>query len=188
MPKLGTIFKWLLLIWGAVSLMAVCVMALMFAYNMRMFGSTESRAKKDKATAQDVRYVLNWCQLGEAKTEKVVHSYESERSFTGDHVDAYAIKIKSVDLKELQTAASPFSEGWIRGDRVNPVVRDAVQLATGFMNIDALKWFPSESDLLSSRYYVWTYTIYLHGSRATATELIFIRPEDNVVFFAGVKT
>jgi hypothetical protein len=188
MKKLGVVLKWLLLIWGAISLLALGFMVTSFAYNMGALGLTGSRNKKDKATPADVRYVLNWCKIGDTKTEKVIHSYVSERSFTGDHVDAYAIKIKPVELSELQAAQSPFGEGWIRGDKVTPVVRDAVQLATGFMNIDDLRWFPSESDLLSDRYYIWSFTIYLHGSRATATELIFIRPEDDMVFFAGVKT
>ncbi len=187
MTKLGTILKWLLLIWGAVSLVTICIMALMFAYNAGMLGFAEARTKKDKATAQDVRYVLNWCQLGDAKTEKVVQSYESAPSFNGDHVDAYAIKIKPVNTAQLDEPPSPSGEGWVRGDRANPVVRDAVKMVTGFTDTDGLRWFPAEAELLSARYYIWVYTIYLHGSRPTAAELIFIRPEDDMVFFAGVK-
>ena len=187
MPKLGVIFKWLLLIWGAVSLVAVCGMAVMMAYDMRMFGSTQSRAKKDKATTRDVRFVLNGCQLGEAKTEKVIRSYKSERSFTGDHVDLYSIKIKPVDLAQLEAPPSAFGEGWVRGDRANPVIRDAVKMATGFMDTGELRWFPPEDELLSQHYYIWALSIYLHGSRPTAAELIFISPEDDMVFFAGIK-
>ena len=187
MTKLRAIFKWMLLIWGAVSLLWVIVTMAMFVYSMRTFGSTGSRAKKDKATAYDVRFILNGCNIGDAKTEKVVHSYVSERSFTGDHVDAYAIKIKPVALSQLEAPPSAFGEGWVRGDTANPVIRDAVKMATDFTNSDDLRWFPAETELLSARYYIWVNTIYLHGSRATAADLIFIRLEDDMVFFAGVK-
>ena len=187
MTKLGVIFKWLLLIWGAVSLIVVCVMAVIFAFSMRSFGPFQNVDKNDKATADDVRFVLNDCNLGDAKTLKVMHSHVSARSFTGDHVDAYAIKIKPVNLVQLEAPPSPFGQGWIRGDAANPVIRDAIKLATDFTKGDHLSWFPLESELLSRRYYVWVCGIFLHGSRATEAYLIFTRPEDDMVFYVSVK-
>ncbi len=187
MTKLCVILKWFLLIWGAVSLVVVGVMAVMFAFSMRSFGPIQNVDVNDKATAYDVRFVLNGCEIGEAKIVKVMHSHVSARSFTGDHVDAYAIKIKPADLAELEAPPSPFGERWVRGDVVNPVIRDATKLATDFTNGDHLSWFPSESELLTRRYYVWVSGVFLHGSRATEAELIFVRPEDDMVFYVSVK-
>ena len=187
MTKLGLILRWLLLVWGAISLVGACVMAVMFAISMRPLGPGQNADVNDKANADDVRFVLNECKIGEAKTVKVMHSHVSARSFTGDHVDAYAIKIKAVDQAQLEAPPSPFGEGWVRGDAANPAIRDAIKLATDFTKSDHLSWFPLESELLSRRYYVWVCGIFLHGSRATEAYLIFVRPEDDMVFYVSVK-
>jgi hypothetical protein len=157
----------------------------MFARALSGFGSS-APDKVDSASSQDVRFVLNWCELGDQRIEKVIHSHVSSRSFTGDYLDAYAIKISHVELAELTKQTDDLQGRWYRGDQLPKVLDDAVGFVGGWQH--ELPWFPSEAELRSSEFYVYPWTIYLHGLHPTATELIFIRPSDKMVFYFGSKT
>ena len=178
------IARWSLAIWGAISLIGVLIIAGLAAYHL----GPGNRAKRDSASAHDVRFVLNWCQLGDQRIEKVLHSHVSARSLTGDYLDAYAIKISHVELAELTKPAHDFDTRWHRGDQLPKVLDDAVAFVGGWLRRDELGWFPTEKQLRSSEFYVYPWSIYCHGVRPTAAELIFIRPSDKMVFYFGAKT
>lgn len=170
--------RWTLLILGSLSLIGIIAIATTAVF--------WNRVKIDTATAHDVRFVLNGCELGEQRVEEVVHSHVSSRSFTGDHLDAYAIKISHVELAELTAKTDPVRGRWYRGDQLPEIVGDAV----GFVGpwLHELPWFPSELELRSSEFYVYPYSIDYHGVRPSAAELIFIRPSDRMVFYFGAKS
>jgi len=176
--RILAIARWTLLIWGALSLIGVIGFAMTAAF--------WNRDKTDTATAHDVRFVLNWCELGEQRIEKVVHSHVSSRSFTGDHLDAYAIKISHIELAELTGSVDPIRGRWYRGDRLPEVVGDAVGFAGPWLH--ELPWFPSERELRSAEFYVYPWSIHYHGVRPSAAELIFIRPSDRMLFYFGAKS
>ena len=97
MKTLWSVLKWLLIGWGIVCLVGLVVIVGTVCSLIDMGNTAISGA----ATKQDVRFVLNGCRLGDERIEEVVHSYQSARSFTGDHLDAYAIKISHVNATEL---------------------------------------------------------------------------------------
>ena len=176
--RILAIARWTLLIWGALSLIGVIAVATSAAFG--------NRDKIDTASTHDVRFVLNGCELGEQRIEKVVHSRVSSRSFTGDHLDAYAIKISHIEPAELTAKADSVRGRWYRGDQLPEVVGNAV----GFVgsSLHELPWFPSERELRSSEFYVYPWSIYYQGVRPSAAELIFIRPSDRMVFYFGAKS
>ncbi len=180
--RIVAIARWCLLIWGALSLAGVIIFAAFVAYRI----GPGNKNKVDTASKRDVRFVLNWCELGEARTEKVVHSYISSRSFTGDHLDAYAIKISRVELAELMKGTDNFHGRWYRGDQLPKMLDDGV----GFVGrwLSEIPWFPSPQELRSSQFYVYPWSIYYHGLQPTSADLIFIRPSDHMVFYFGGKT
>ena len=145
-----------------------------------------NRTEADSASAHDVRFVLNGCQLGDQRIAKVVHSHVSARSFTGDHLDAYAIKISRLDLTELTAKTNDFRGRWYRGDQLPKVLDDAVGFVGGWLH--ELPWFPAEVELRSSNFYVYPCSIHCYGVQPAAAELIFIRPSDKMVFYLGGKT
>jgi hypothetical protein len=188
MKRFAAICKWSLLIWGAISLAGVVAIAGFAAYQFT-FGN---RAKTDFAAPQNVRFVLNWCNLGESRTEKVIHSYQSSRSFTGDHLDAYAIKILRVTPEEL-TATNAASPGrtWHRGDQLPTLLDDAVRFAAMFLGdgeTGEIPWFPKEAELRSNQFYVFPQSIYYYGGRPIEADLIFVRPADKMLFYFSAKT
>jgi hypothetical protein len=174
----------LLLIWGVVSLAATIGLG---AFVVFQFGPG-NREQVDTASTHDVRFVLNWCRLGEERIEKVIHSYVSPRSFTGDYLDAYAIKISRLEVSELAATTSETSGRWYRGDQLPPVVNDAIEFFGAWLGSDEIRWFPKEAELRSKNVYVYPWAIYTHEVRPTAVELIFVRPSDNMVFYFGSKT
>lgn len=173
--------KLLLLIWGRVSLAALIGVAAFFAYQI----GPGNRDENDLASPYDVRFVLNWCGLGDERTERVVHSHVSARSFTGDHLDAYAIKISRVDVSELESKKSDVDRRWYRGDQLPQILSDAVKFVSLWHN--EIPWFPTEAELRSSEFYIYSWGIYLRGLRPSAAEIIFVRPSDQMVFYFGAK-
>ena len=179
MKTILVVIKWSLIIWGGVSLTGVLVIGGFIAYKLGP-GICE---KTDSASPHDVRFVLNWCRLGDDRIEKVIHSYVSARSLTGDHLDAYAIKITHVSIEELTA-----NTDWYRGDQLPKTLDEAVSFVGYWLGRDEVSWFPRETELRSSEVYVYPWSIHYHGTEPSAAEIIFIRPKDKMVFFFSGKT
>ena len=60
----------------------------------------ENKPQIGSATNSDVRFVLNWPSLGDERIESVLNSYESSRSLTGDHLDAYEILTNGISIDD----------------------------------------------------------------------------------------
>jgi hypothetical protein len=175
------ISRLILMIWGVISLLGVIIILGNFVYSF----SLGNEGSADKATNSDVRFVLNWCELGDQRIEKVLHSYISARSFTGDHFDAYAIKISNVSIDELTTGDSVKIGKWYRGDQLPKLLDDAVSFA--FSMQDEISWFPKESNIRTEQYYIYPWSIYCHGITPSAVDLIFLNPEEKIVYFISNK-
>ena len=182
MKRIFKIGKWILLVWGGVSLVRTVAIVGMIGCGI----GAANRTKTDKASSQDVRFVLNWCNLGDNRIEKVIHSHVSARSFTEDHLDAHAIKINNVTIDELTASTNRVGGQWYRGDQLPKVLDDAVSFVGGWLH--EIDWFPSEAELRSSDIYIYPWSIYCHGVKPSAAEIIFVRPKDKMVFFFGGKT
>jgi len=181
MKRILKIGKWILLVWGGLSLIGAVAIVGMIAYRV----GVGNRTKTDKKSSHDVRFVLNWCNLGDNRIEKVIHSHVSARSFTGDHLDAYAIKITNVTVEELTANTDEFSGRWYRGDQLPKVLDNAVSFVGGWLH--EIDWFPTEVELRSCEIYIYPWSIYCHGIRPSSAEIIFVRPKDKMVFFFSGK-
>jgi hypothetical protein len=169
--------KWFLLIWGGLSLAIALVLGAIILYQLGL----PNRGKDDSASPHDVRFVLNWCRLGDQRIVQVVHSHVSAPSFTPDHLNAFAIKISHVDESDFTPKTDDPTGRWYRGDQLPPVLDAAVKFVTGWHQ--EIPWFPSEAELRSSEFYVYPWSIYYHGVDPNAAELIFVRKSDKMVFY-----
>jgi hypothetical protein len=172
------------MICGGLSLAALLAIFLFFAFRM----GPGNRDKTESASPKDVRFVLNWCELGDGRIEKVIHSFESSRSLTGDHDDAYAIKINHVEIAELNRKDPTMTSQWYRGDQLPEVVSQAVSFTGWHLPNKKYPWFPPEKDLRSKDFYIYPWSIELHGLQPTSVEIIFIRPSDLMVYYFSGKT
>jgi hypothetical protein len=176
-------FRKLLMVWGALSLVAALGFGAIFGYQLH----ADSKGRTNLVSVRDVGFVLNHCGLGTDRIEAVVNSYVSARSFTGDHLDAYAIKVARLELTELSVTENGGAARWYRGDKLPPVVSDAVEFVSAWDSTDEIAWFPKKSELRSADIYVYPVSIYTHGIRPTAAQLVFVRPTDKMVFYFGSK-
>ena len=182
MKKLSIIAKWFLIAWGVLSFIGALIIGGFFAYQFTI----GNRDKIDTASTKDVRFIFNWCNLGEDRIEKVIKSHISSRSFTGDHLDAYAIKVKHISVEELNANKDNTGEQWYRGNQLPKVPSDAVSFVGPWLQ--EIPWFPGEEELRSSECYVYLCSVYYHGTRPTSAEIIFVSPKDKMVFFFSGKT
>src|SRR5258708_4509472 len=145
-----------LTIWGGISLVVIIFVVGFLIYAVTI----GNRAKCDKATKSDVGFVLNWCTLGDDRIEKVVNSYNSETSLTGDHVDEYSIRVTHVTIEELEKV-NIIQGRWFRCDSLPKILDDAVKFIGGFE--DETRWFPKEENLRSKDFYVYPWSMEYHG-------------------------
>src|ERR1700675_2136296 len=112
--------KWLrpcLQIIGALSLVLMAVAAIAVAWGIYN-GTSE---KFNKATRKDSLFILNWGGISTNQNFRVVASYQSPRSFTGDHLDYYCI-----DLPKFEVADAEKVE-WHDGPEKNPLLAEALE-------------------------------------------------------------
>jgi hypothetical protein len=79
--------------------------------------------KVDKATRKHSLFILHRGGISANQDFKVVASYQSSRSLTGDHFDHYCIDLPKFDVP------GPEKDEWHDGPEKNPLLADALALA-----------------------------------------------------------
>ncbi len=174
------IWQKVLMVWGGISLIGIVLFVSYTAYLITI-GNNPSTNDVSKS---DVRFVLNWCELGDDRIDNVIKSYTSARSLTGDHLDAYSIKISHVSINELKHTRYGIGK-WHRCDSLKNTLDDAVSFIGGFQN--ETPWFPEEGTLRTKDYYVYPVSIGYHGVSPYSAQLIFINPKDEIVYYIEAK-
>ncbi len=179
--------RFLLDVMGAVSLVAF---AAFVALNLQQLSGLigVQRPKVDQLTPKRAMFVLNWGNIGEnAKIDKIMHSYESPRSLTGDHLDAYCIKIDSFPDSVLKVDEGRPQE-WSQAPVTERILKKAVELSSNAAVSDGLKWFPQATDLNSDRFYLSFHQIVLHDQFPTAVQLIAYDRKEELLYYLSYKT
>lgn len=162
----------------ATGVLAICIFVLaatFFAYEL-----LNNNEKVNRATSEDVRFVLNWGGLNAKQNYKVVSSIESTTSLTGDHLDHYCIQLSET------TGASPQKNEWLSPDKLSwPLLEVAANV---FEMGKATKCFSatSLSTLTDATAYFWSTT--LHGQRVTAYDAMLIDTKTKRLFYVSLKT
>src|SRR5439155_19660781 len=77
----------------------------------------------NRAKAKDVLFILNWGGISTNQSFKVIASYRSPRSLTGDHLDYYCIELSKFEIAEWA------KDEWHDGPEQNPLLAEALELA-----------------------------------------------------------
>ena len=169
------------MVWGAISLIGFIGLG---SYVLFLFGSG-NQTQINKATKSDVRFVLNWCDLGDERIEEVLNSKVSARSFTGDHHDVYKIRISHVEIHELRNLNNNQLGNWYRCDSLPLILDEALEFIGGWQN--DMEWFPKEEEIRTKNFYVYPWSISCHGISPDAAKLIFVEPSDNMIYYVSAK-
>lgn len=172
---------------GAIALAALITLVMLnFSQITGLMGY--HKPKVDQLTPKKAMFVLNWGNIGDkAKIEKIVHSYESPRSLTGDHVDAYCIKIDTFPDSILNQQKGVPHE-WSQGPVTERIFKEAIELSCSAAESDGQMWFPKASDLNSDRYYLSFWQIVLHDQFPTAVQLIAYDRKEGLLYYLSFKT
>ena len=177
MQRIAVILKRGLMIWGAVSLLGIIVFYATLAYQI----STRT-TRIVESDDQDVRFVLDWFGLSHDQKVNIEHSYHPTGSWSGDYMKAFAIKIAHIEESEIIQ-----KHGVSSGDKLTPIIRNAVEFVTNFTDQSEMHWFPKSEQILSSKYYIYPVRMVLLGTYPDSVHIIFIRPADKMVFYIAVK-
>ena len=181
MEKLRKVLQALLIGWGLISFVGVVIWGLIFFSD----GDPDLReggpGKTDRMTAHDVRFILNTEPLQSAKLERIVHSFESARAFTGDHRDAVALKVTELPIAQFDKLTDRLHGSWVRGDKIDAIVKSA--LSTGRIR----DWQPIDEDVLTADYFINPRTLVLHDGNLTAAELIYVNLKTEMVYYISFK-
>ena len=176
------ILRIILQIIGGVAIVGGIVVAVLIARTYSPGG-----ARIDNVTADEAMFILHGGEIGsKSKVLRVLHSYQSPRSLTGDHVDAYCLQIDHFPEEVIRKEASG-REVWLRPPIENPILVEAIKTASMMVSSDNLAWFPSAKMLNSKRYYLSFQTIYAHNQIPTAVRLIAYDREERNIYYADVK-
>jgi hypothetical protein len=176
------IFRIALQIIGALALIGAVAVAVMVFPWFRPSGPKINQVTPDKAM-----FVLNWGQIGDkSKIQRVIHSYESPRSFTGDGIDAYCLQIDRFPEEVLRKDNSGHKV-WRKPPIHDALLLEALKTATMMAHSDNLEWFPSVESLNSNRFYLSFWTIVAHNQMVTTVQLIAYDREERKIYFADVR-
>jgi hypothetical protein len=167
---------------GALSLTGVVVIVIWFFLSTR-----PGNAKIDRVTPEKAAFILNWADIGKkAKITKVLHSYQSARSFTGDHVDAYSLQIDNFP-EEVVRKDETGRVHWLKPPLNNSILVEAVNTAAMSAESDNLKWFPTAKELNSGRFYLRFQSVLLHDQYPTSVQLTAYDRIDHKIYHADLK-
>lgn len=175
--KLFKILKNVFLIWGIVSALGLLLIGVYLLYGITIGNKTT----KDKATKEDVRFVLNWCELGDERIKEVTNSYQSARSLSGDHIDAYEIEVTKLTEEELKSSNYTQTGNFYRGDSLPKILDEAIDLAD--MSQEDFPWFPKKEEITTSNYYVRSWSISYHGTSVRSIKLTILNPKKKKVYY-----
>lgn len=137
--------------------------------------------KVNKAQPKDVRFVLNLGGIPTDQDFRVIASYESARSFTGDHLDYYCIQLSKFEVP------GPEKAEWHDGPEENPLFAEALELG---INSTAQygDCFPSVEDATSGALKIMFWSVVLHGREPTAADIIMYDPRNKRLYYVSYQT
>jgi len=171
--------KWLRLglqISGALSLLLLLIAAILLGSDLYS-GMSD---KFNKATPEETLFILNWGGIPTNQNLKVIESYQSRRSFTGDHVDYYCIQLAKLDIANIQ------KNEWHDGPEENPVLAQALELALN--SAPDSKCLPSAERANSKVMKMKFVSVTLNDRFPTAADIILYDTENSRLYYVSFKT
>ena len=159
---------------GALSLAVILVAVGVLGYSVATNGNRINVATKD-----GVQFVFNWSGLKSNQEYKVLSSFESTRSLTGDHLDYYCIQISDFSPNDNN------KENWQPVSSLLNPIKEAAHEAQQVGNASQCfgREIANPDNFLA---YVWSAT--LHSKRITGLNVIFFDPQTKRLLYVGYKT
>ena len=158
---------------GAAALSAIVVFGISVVYS-------GSKDRINKASRKDVAFVLNLAGVPTDQNYRVVSSYESARSFTGDHLDYFCIDLPRFEIADRQ------KDDWHSGPESNPLMVEALKLALdGVHQRD--NCIPAVQNANSPAMQIMFPQVVLRNGHATAADIILHDSQTRMLYYVSFK-
>jgi hypothetical protein len=172
--------KWVRLILqivGALSLALFVIAAVVIGWD----AYTAMSEHINKATPRDTLFILNWGGIPTNQNYKVIGSYQSRRSFTGDHLDYYCIELPKFEVADEQ------KNQWHDGPEENPLLAEALELAVSNAHVD-LPCFPPFEQVNSKAMKIKFENVTLHDGFPEGVDIILYDTERRMLYYVSFMT
>lgn len=180
LKRRGAFVKWIRLglqTVGALSLLLLAAAAVAVALGIYS-GTSE---KFNKATRKDSLFILNWGGISTNQDFKVVASYQSPRSLTGDHLDYYCIELPKFEVADAE------KNEWQDGPENNPLLAEALELAANDARMHG-DCFPAAGQVNSEAMKIMFVSVTLHDREPTAADIILYDTQNRKLYYVSFKT
>jgi hypothetical protein len=160
---------------GAASLLALAFFGARIVYN-------NSSDKVNKATRKDAMFILNWSGLSTNQDYRIISSYESSRSFTGDHLDYFCSALPKFEVAEWA------KDEWHDGPEKDSLLADALELAVGDARQHGGGCIPPVEEANSATMKVMFPQVVLRNRQASAADVILYDPQKRRLYYVSFKT
>lgn len=138
--------------------------------------------KVDKASRKDVTNILTASGLSPDQNFRVISSYESSRTFTGDHLDYFCIELPDFRVAEWA------KDEWRDGPETDPVLADALQLAINDARQQGGGCIPSAEEARSKGFKLMLTEVFLRNRKAYVVDVVLYDPQKKQLYYVSFKT
>jgi hypothetical protein len=158
---------------GALSLVAILVVVILSLHDMYS-------EKINAASRKDVALVLSGSGISTKQEYRVIASYQSSRSFTGDHLDLFCIQLTKFEQ------AGPQQTGWHDGPETDPLLVQALQLGADGAH-DHADCFPTAVEANSGSMRINFQSVMLYDRQPIAANIILYAPQSKRLYYVSYK-
>jgi hypothetical protein len=166
-------FRGTLEIIGALSLLGLAVLGVLVI--------RDGSARVNTAGQKDALFILNWGGIATNQNYKIIKSYRSPTSFTGDHLDSYCIQLSRFDV------ADNAKSDWHDGPEQNPLLAEALELGINDAS-QHTDCFPSVQQANSGVMKMMFWSVVMHGRQPTAADILLYDPTNRRLCYVSYKT
>jgi len=167
--------KWIrigLEIVGAASLIFLAVVAILIFQ--------QSRDRVNKAKPKDVFFILNSGGIPTNQELKIIASYESSKTLTGDHLDYYCIELpKFGDLNLAE-------DKWHDGPETNPIYTEALKEGVNEAHQEN-SCFPSPEEANSKAMKIMFGDVVVNGLHPIVADITLYDPKNRKLYYVSYK-
>lgn len=163
------------------SLKAIALLATLFlGFNLLIMYQI-SRSGEGTLSANHPDVVTVARLLGGANLE-LVQSYSISGNWSGDIDRGFVARVLNLDEQALTEIE--FTQ---RGDQLSEYSTEAVRFVAGNIGGQNTSWFPPAEELLTADYLIREVDVQGDTTLIDSARLLFLRPRDQMVFYAWVK-
>jgi hypothetical protein len=167
--------------WVRVRLEIVGGASLIFLAVVAVLIVQQSSDKVNKAGRKDVLLILTRSGIPTNQDFKLIASYESSTSFTGDHLDYFCVELPRFEI------ADHTKNEWHDDPEKNPILAEALEQAVNAARQQG-GCFPSSEEADSETMKIKFESVLLHDSFPTSADIILYDSKRKKLYYVSYKT